>query len=341
MAKSRPVPARAAQPGRRVAPARPARAGVAVVGALHMDLLIKAEMIPLPGQTVLGRAVQEIPGGKAANQAAAAGRLGARPGRPCRLVGRIGDDFFGQRLLQGLAPYRVDISNVLTTRNVPSGLALITVDRHGAHATVVAAGANARLSVPDLLARRGALEQAVVLTLQLEIPFETIACAIALAKQAGTLTILDPTPVPPEGLPESLFHVDILCPNQDAAHLLTGITVRTVDDARRAGEKLLGRGTQTVIVKMGPAGAVLVTRQPDGRGAAQHVPGFKVVVADPLGAGDTFTGALAVALAEGQGLPQAVRFANAAGALACTKPGGQSAIPTRAEVDALLAGKPK
>jgi ribokinase len=316
--------------------------GVVVVGSINMDLAVKTEIIPAPGQTVMGRDLLESPGGKGANQAAAAGRL-AKKNAPCRLIGRIGDDNFAQRLLAALQAAKVDTTHVIPTKKTPSGVALIVVDRHGENSIVVAGGANQRLSIPDLLAHRSAIEQSKVLAVQLEIPFETVACAIALAKRAGTLTILDPAPAPPEGLPESLFHVDILTPNQNEAHLLTGIAVRTVEDAKRAGTQLLARGTHTAIIKMGPLGAVLVTRDPANPAhiLTQHIPGFRVPVVDTTAAGDAFNGALATAIADNMPLLEAVRFANAAGALACTKPGAQTSLPTRAEVETLIQGKPK
>jgi ribokinase len=186
---------------------------------------------------------------------------------------------------------------------------------------------------------------------------------LALAKRSNVLTILDPSPAPAEGLPESLHHVDILTPNQGEAQLLTGVQVRTIDDARRAAERFLLRGTRIVVIKMGSQGAVIVYKEERpagqaghaGAGAggvmrigsassahagtvAVHIPGFRVSVVDTTGAGDAFAGALAVGLAEGMPLPQAVRFANAAGALACTKAGAMAAMPTRAEVDKLVAG---
>lgn len=317
--------------------------GVAVVGSLNMDLVVRTEAIPQPGQTVMGQSLQQLPGGKGANQAAAAGRMWTRRARPgkgpsCHMVGRIGDDAFGQRMIAALHEAHVDTSSVRPTRDAPTGVALVMVDRHGENSIVVAGGANRLLTSDDLLDCRRAIETSAVMVVQLETPFDTVACAIALAKQAGVVTVLDPAPVPAEGIPESLFHVDILSPNQSEAGLLTGVAVRTVDDARRAGERLLGRGTRTAIIKMGSQGAVIVAREPAGGYRAQHVPGFRVAVVDAAGAGDCFTGALATGLAEGMALPDAVRFANAAGALACTKPGAQGAIPTRAEVDKLLTG---
>jgi len=325
----------------------PIRTGVAVVGSLNMDLVVKTETMPIPGQTDFGQAFQQVPGGKGANQAAAAGMLSAARGGGgkvgCSMIGRVGDDLFGQRMLETLKAARVNIDGVLVTRHTPSGVALIIVDRHGENSIVVAAGANAALDSQDLLALRKTIEQHSVLALQLENPYETMACAIALARRAGTTTILDPAPAPTEGLPDALYHVDIITPNQSEALALTGITVRTTEDARRAGHKILARGTRTVIIKMGAAGAVIVQATPGAAGApagavATHVKGFKVPAVDSTAAGDCFNGALAVALSEGRALPDAVRFANAAGALACTKLGAQSSIPTRAQVDALLAG---
>jgi ribokinase len=311
-----------------------------------MDLITRAETMPLPGQTVMGQDLLQSPGGKGANQAAAAGKLWPRRSLGSRIIGRTGDDLFADNILAALHKAKVDTESVLRTRHTPTGTAMIVVDRHGENAIVVAAGANRLLTASDLLAQRRTIETAVVLTIQLEIPYDTVACAIALAKRSNVLTILDPAPAPVEGLPESLYHVDILTPNQTEAHLLTGIPVRTPDDARRAAERFLLRGTRIVIVKMGSQGAVIVQRAEegaDGKGVTstgpvqvRHVPGFRVQPVDTTAAGDAFNAALAVGLAEGMDLPSAVRFANAAGALTCTKLGALPAMPTRAEVDALL-----
>jgi ribokinase len=321
------------------------KSGVVVVGSLNMDLVVRTEVMPLPGQTVLGQDLVENPGGKGANQAAAVGRLWTRRTSGAKLLGRIGDDLFGQKILAALEKSRVDTASVLPTRKTPTGTAMILVDRHGENAIVVAGGANRHLSASDLLAQRKTIETSVVLVAQLEIPADTVACAFALAKRSNVLTILDPAPAPPEGLPESLYHVDILTPNQSEAQLLTGVTIRTPDDARRAADRFLLRGVRIVVFKMGSQGAVIVHKEttpgapPPPQGVfVQHVPGFRVQVTDATAAGDAFTGALAVGLAEGMPLAQAVRFANAAGALACTKLGAMVSLPTRAEVDALLAG---
>ncbi len=333
-----------------------ARSGVVVVGSINMDLVVRTETMPLPGQTVMGQDLLQNPGGKGANQATAAGKLWQKRSPGSRLVGRVGDDVFGQNALAALQKAKVDVTAVVNTRNAPSGTAMILVDRHGENSIIVAGGANRHLSATDMLAHRKAIESSVVLLAQLEVPSDTVACAFALAKRSNVLTILDPAPAPAEGLAESLYHVDILIPNQLEAQLLTGIQIRTVDDARRAAERFLLRGTRIVIIKMGSQGAVIVHRPESAGGsavaaggvtgtiaaangapaAAHLVPGFRVPVVDTTAAGDAFAGALAVGLAEGMPLAQAVRFANAAGALACTKAGAISAMPTRAEVENLL-----
>ena len=325
------------------------KSGVVVVGSLNMDLVVRTEIIPIPGQTVLGQDLVQNPGGKGGNQAVAAGKLCRRGRNPgSKMIGRVGDDLIGQNVDTALQEARVDTASVLITRNTPTGTAMILVDRHGENAIVVAGGANRHLSATDLLAQRKTIETSVVLLAQLEVPADTIACAFALAKRSNVLTILDPAPAPPEGLPESLYHCDILTPNQIEAAQLTGVQVRTIDDARRAAERLLLRGTRMIVLKMGSQGAVIVYKQEQPQNSAagagngftfcQHVPGFRVPVIDTTAAGDAFAGALAVALSEGMAMVDAVRFANAAGALACTKMGAMAAMPTRAEVEKLLAG---
>jgi ribokinase len=314
------------------------KAGVVVVGSLNIDLVVRAEMMPAPGQTVLGQDLMQNAGGKGGNQAAAVGHLWQKRTAGSKIIARIGDDLFGQNILAALQKARVDTDAVLVTRHTPTGTAMILVDRHGENAIVVSGGANRHLSATDLLAQRKTIESSVVLLAQLESPADTIACGFALAKRSGVLTIFDPAPAPPEGLPESLYHCDIFLPNQSEAQLLSGVVVRTPDDARRAAERFLMRGSRIVVLKMGSQGAVIVYKETDaGPTIAHHIPGFRVPVVDSTAAGDAFAGALAVALAEGMALGQAVRFANAAGALACTKLGAMAAMPARADVERLIA----
>jgi ribokinase len=313
------------------------KSGVVVIGSLNMDLVIRTEVMPTPGQTVMGQDLYQNPGGKGANQATAAGRIWSKKTTGVKLVGRIGEDVFGANLIAALEQAKVDTTAVLKTRGIPSGTAMIMVDRHGENAIVVAGGANRHLSATDLLAQRKVIETSVVLVAQLEVPHDTVACAFALAKRSNVLTILDPAPAPTEGLPESLYHVDILTPNQSEAELLTGMPVRNMDEARRSAERFLLRGTRIVVMKMGSQGAAIIQKNPAGQTVATHIPGFRVQVVDSTAAGDAFTGAMAVGLAEGMDLPVAVRFANAAGALTCMKSGANASIPTRAEIETFMA----
>jgi ribokinase len=325
-------------PGRASATTGP-KSGVVVVGSINMDLVMRVEAMPQPGETVMGQDLLQNPGGKGANQAAAAGRLWSKRTPGAKLIGRIGEDVFGENMLVALNKAKVDVTSVLKTRGAPSGTAMILVDRHGENAIVVASGANRHLSASDLLAERKTIEMSFVLTAQLEVPHDTVACAFALARRSNVLTILDPAPAPEEGLPESLYHVDILTPNQSEAEILTGMPVRNLEEARRAAERFLIRGTRIVVMKMGSQGAAIVQKDERGDTVVQHITGYRVQAVDTTAAGDAFTGAMAVALAEGMELPAAVKFANAAGALACMKSGAMVSIPMRADVDAFMADR--
>ncbi len=310
-------------------------APIVVVGSLNLDRVVRCPAIPRPGQTVAGGDVAEVPGGKGANQAVAAARLAG--GRPVRLVGRVGDDAAGRRLLDALAHAGVDAVHVRPLPGVPCGTALILVDPAGENAIVVSPGANGRLAPADL----PDLADAAVVLLQLEVPIET---ALAAARQPGRpLVILDPAPVPATGLPAGLYAVDLITPNQTEAESLTGIPVVTPDDAHRAAAVLIGRGAGRVVTKLGAAGCAVSEPDAAGRVVTRHVPGFTVPVVDTTAAGDAFNGALAVALADGRSLPDAARFANAAGALACTRGGAQSSAPARDAVDRMVArfGRPE
>ncbi len=302
-------------------------APITVVGSLNMDFVVQVEQLPLPGETVLGSGFATLPGGKGANQACAASKLGGR----VRMVGRVGDDLLGRQLRDSLAAAGVDTAAVLATEGMPSGVALICVENGGRNQIVVASGANRLLSPGDVA---HALRDAAsgFLLLQLESPIETVECAVALGIERGMAVILDPAPARP--LSDTLLAiVSCLTPNEsEAMTLLDGrggaIPLREAPEVARA---LRARGPRAVILKLGENGAFL----DDGTGG-RHFPGLKVEAVDTTAAGDTFNGALAVALAEGRPLPEAIPFASAAGALAVTRLGAQSSIPSRSEVDALL-----
>jgi ribokinase len=302
-------------------------APITVVGSLNMDFVVQVETLPLPGETVLGGGFATIPGGKGANQAVAAGRLGGR----VRMVGRVGDDVFGGQLKDALASAGVDTGAVLATRSTPSGVALILVQAGGQNQIVVASGANARLAPEDVVR---ALERAAegFLLLQLESPMETIETAASLGRRQGMTVVLDPAPARP--LADALLaSVDVLTPNESEAMVLLDRREGTVslEDAPEVARALRRRGPRTVILKMGEKGAFL----DDGTGG-RHLPGLKVKAVDATAAGDTLNGALAVALAEGRAMAESLAFANAAAAISVTRLGAQASIPSRHEVERAL-----
>lgn len=300
---------------------------ITVVGSLNMDFVVQVDALPRPGETVLGQGFRMLPGGKGANQACAAGRLGGR----ARMVGRVGSDGFGRQLVESLAAAGVDARAVLVTPGTATGVAFICVEAGGQNQIVVASGANARLTPADVAS---ALEAASAgyLLLQLESPIETIEQAVAIGGTRGLQVILDPAPARP--LAASLLaKVDVLTPNEGEAQALLGRPERSVslEEAPELARALLARGPRRVILKLGANGALLAERD-----AARHFPAPRVEALDATAAGDTFGGALAVALAEGRGMADAVGFANAAAALSVTRHGAQASIPTRHEVDAAL-----
>jgi ribokinase len=256
------------------------------------------------------------------------------------MIGRVGGDDFGDRLLNGLRQYDVKTEFVTITEGVSSGIAMILVDKKGENSIVVAPGANAKLTERDVDAAESVIRRASCVVMQLEIPLATVKHAIAMCQHHGVYTILDPAPAPPRGLPRALYGVDLLTPNQTEAEMLLGMEVshrvrkkRVTDPKQLAGE-LLSRGAEAVVLKLGSHGAMIATA--DG---FSSVKGFKARVVDTTAAGDAFTGALAVARAEGVGLDEAVRFANAAGAICCQGFGAQPSLPDRKQVERLLASR--
>lgn len=299
---------------------------IAVVGSINMDLVARTRRMPLGGETLLGSDFHMVPGGKGANQAVAVARAGGH----VKLVGRVGDDIFGKQLLKNLEDNGIDTTFVNTAVGTATGVAIILVDDHGENSIVVVPGANDHVSSLDIEAARPTLETARVVLLQLEIPLETVEQVIRVAKRAGVPVILDPGPARPLA-PDLLTMVDIITPNEHEAQVLAGEAMHDLDDAEDIAAKLLGWGTPNVLVKLGGAGVIMATKE-----GTWHIPAHKVAVEDTTAAGDSFAGGLAVALAEGYGLRQAVEFANAVGALAVTRLGAQSAIPTRQETERFL-----
>jgi ribokinase len=302
-------------------------ARILVVGSSNTDMIIQLQRLPRPGETLLGGQFSIAAGGKGANQAVAAARAGGQ----VTFIARVGRDMFGDQALAGLAQAGINVDHVVRDPTEPSGVALIFVARNGQNSIAVAAGANARLCPADLRRASQVFASAQVLLMQLETPLSTVQAAARLAAAHGVQVILNPAPARP--LPASLLRtVSVLTPNETEAELLTGVRVNNLAGARQAARWLRARGPQSVIITLGPRGAWVATAQ-----AEFHVPSFKVKAVDTTAAGDVFNGALAVALAEGRPWPEAVRFANAAGALSVTKLGAQPSAPTRRQVLRLLA----
>ncbi len=301
---------------------------VLVLGSINMDLVARVPTIPRAGETLTGRSLEYIPGGKGANQAVAAARLGT----DVRMCGRLGDDAFSTTLRRELTSAGVDVAHVLTTPNCASGAAWISVDDDGRNAITVIPGSNGRVTPADVQAWEPAIQAADLLLLQLEVPLETVAAAVSLAQRHNVRVVLDVAPVSGEALPAELWQVDLLSPNQIEAELLVGFPVETVESAAKAARTLLDRGPRSVVIKLGALGAYVLNND----GVAAHVPAFEIVPVDTTAAGDAFTAALGIAWAGGQSLLEAVRWGCAAGAVAATKPGAQPSMPTHAEIDRLL-----
>ncbi|MCX8036511.1 MAG: ribokinase [Candidatus Sumerlaeia bacterium] len=299
-------------------------ATILVIGSANMDMIVQSERLPRPGETVIGGTFSMVPGGKGANQAVAAGRLGGR----AAFAACLGDDDFGRSLCRTYERDGVDTRAVQLIPDTHTGVAFILVDSHGENLISVASGANARFT-PERLGVLDSLDLAPQwVLLQLEIPLETVAAAARWARQRGASVILDPAPAPCGGLPDSLLSlVDILTPNEVEAAALTGLRVDSPESALEAGRLLVARGAKTALVKLGERGGVCVAASESWQ---YSTPSVKAV--DTTAAGDCFAGALAVALSEGQTLRNAVGFAARAAALSVTRVGAQSSLPQRADL---------
>ena len=300
-------------------------AEIAVVGSANLDLVVEVDTIPLVGETVLGEDLRRIPGGKGANQAVAAARLG----RDVAMIGRLGDDEGGAMLRSALEGDGVDTRHLLTTADVPNGVALISVGADGDNAIVVSPGANGRVAPADIEAASAIIDTAAVTLLQLEVPLDTVAAAAALA---GGTVILNPAPAPSEPLPMSLLaDVDVLVPNQTELATIAG---HHGPVGRVVASELATRlPNSSVIVTLGAEGALVVLD-----GEATHVPAPAVSPVDTTAAGDSFCGALADGLVRGLDLVEATRWAVRVGAATTQRPGAQPSLPTPDEVGLLIGG---
>ncbi|NEP12973.1 MAG: ribokinase [Symploca sp. SIO2C1] len=290
---------------------------IIVFGSINLDLVTKTPRLPTTGETLRGYEFFTAAGGKGANQAVAAARLGIST----KLVGRLGDDDFGRQLHHNLQRTGVDIEGILIDVATSSGVAVIIVDDAGENQIILIAGANERLGEADVKRLKNLLPAAAVLLMQLEIPLSAVLSAALAARQAGVPVILDPAPV--QELPPELYQsVDILTPNQLEATQLVGFPVDGQETAAQAARVLQQRGVGKVIVKLGAQGAFCVTES-----ESFFVPAFPVQAVDTVAAGDAFNGALAVALTKGLSLRQAVVWGAAAGAISATQAGAQTSLP--------------
>ena len=298
---------------------------ILVVGSANVDFTIAAPRLPAPGETVTNGTLLVNHGGKGANQAVAARRLGA----DVRLIGCVGRDASGAAIRAGLAAEGIGVDGVVDAPTAATGTALIVVDPAGRNQITVAPGANRALTVADVEAREDDFTWADVVLCQLEIPLACVDAALKLARAHGALSILNPAPVPEERL-ELLALVDYLTPNEGEAARLAGVTGQGPDDAVEAARILRAAGARTVVVTLGENGALAIGAE------TVRVPALSVKAVDTTAAGDAFNAGLGVALAEGRPLNDALGFASAVAALTCTRRGAQASLPRRAEVDALL-----
>lgn len=306
-----------------------ARAAVAVLGIFVADLAFRAPRLPLMGETILGQGFKDGPGGKGSNQAIAA----ARAGGDARMITRIGRDTFGDMAQKAWAADGIDTSAVAIDEALPTGAAFIFVSTEtGNNAIIVESGAAAKLSPADVAAAEPVIVGAKVLMTQFEQPIETAIAGLSLARKHGVITILNPAPA--VKVDDAIYALcDYVTPNETEAATLTGLKVETEADALAAAKEFVRRGAKNALITLGEKGALL-----HGEAGTHMVPAFKVEkVVETTGAGDAFNGGFAVALAEGKSPVDAIRFGCATAGLSVQKPGTAPSMPTRAEIEAMLA----
>lgn len=295
---------------------------IVIVGSCNTDMVIKTDRLPVPGETIIGGTFFMNPGGKGANQAVAVARLGGL----ATFVAKTGNDMFGRQSVELYQSENINTDYVFSDSTSPSGVALITVDAHGENCIVVASGANALLLPKDIDQARDAIASADYLLMQLEVPMQTIEYAADIASENNVKIVLNPAPAAflPQPLIEKLF---LITPNKTEAEILTGIKVTDIESAKKAAKAISDKGVENVIITLGADGSLVKEKDNYYQIAAN-----KVETVDTTAAGDTFNGALCVALSEGKNLEDAVRFAAKAAALTVTRMGAQSSIPYRKEV---------
>lgn len=304
---------------------------IIVIGSSNTDMIVKVPRIPVPGETILGGKYIKAAGGKGANQAVAA----ARSGGEVTFIANTGDDTLGREAIEGFKKEGINTDHIFIDKEVSSGVALIFVGDDGENSIAVASGANGTLTSSNINQIEQVIAKGDILLTQLETPLETIEAAVKIAKKYNLKVILNPAPAQ-KLADELLQQIDILTPNETEVELLTGIKVQDESSAIKAGKILRRRGVQTVILTLGAEGAFLMAQQHN-----KMIPGFRVVAEDTTAAGDTFNGALAVGLADGKMIEQAINWAHAAAALSVTRMGAQPSIPSQKEIREFLTAQDK
>lgn len=299
---------------------------IVVIGSLNMDMVVRTNRAPEAGETLMGQVFTLSPGGKGANQAVAAARMGAE----VTMIGRVGKDTFGSEMLEIIKREGIDIEHISTSETQATGVASIVLEESGENRIIVVPGANIDLNVDDIQVLESVISQAELIVLQLEMDLTMSEHAIAIAHRHGIPVILNPAPARVLK-DEMLAQVSYITPNETEAGILTGMIVDSIETAEQAARILLQKGVQNVIVTLGSKGALIVNAE-----GAKAIPGFPVQAVDTVAAGDSFNGALAQQLVLGKSLEEAVSFANAVGALAVGKEGAIPSLPQLSEVEQFL-----
>lgn len=302
---------------------------IVVLGSSNTDLVIRSSRMPLPGESILGGDFMMAAGGKGANQAVAIARLGS----PVTFIAKVGCDMFGDRAVEQYAAEGIDTATILRDENTPSGVALITVDAAGENCIVVASGANNKFTVADVDSMRGYIESADYLLMQLEVPMPVVERAAEIACAAGVKVIVNPAPAAKmsAGLLSKCY---LLTPNETECGIIAGVDVGNGEQAERAAEMLIAKGVQNVIVTLGGKGSLYKSAT-----ERELIPAYRVKAVDTTAAGDTYNGALCVALSEGMTIREAAEFATKASAISVTRAGAQPSLPARGEVEDFDAAK--
>lgn len=299
---------------------------IVVIGGFTMDLVVKTPRAPENGETILGTNFKRYPGGKGANQAVAAARLGGN----VTMIGKLGTDSFGDEVFAMLEQDQINTEYIGREPAYPTGIGSIVLDQNGDNRIIVIPGANSQVKAEHLPSYSEALIQANMLLVQLELDFEMNQKAVEMGFEMGIPVLLNPAPGR-ELSDEILAKVTYLTPNETEAEIITGISIKTVEDAKAAVQYLLDKGVKVVVMTMASEGALIGDKE-----GIRHIPGYKVKAIDTVAAGDSFNGALAYSILKGNSLDESVRFANAVGALTVTKEGAIPSLPYAKEVEAFL-----